>query len=75
MSDLKGKQTKTQPEPEPETEPTIMRCLNPKCKRTCDKEKNAKVRILGGRVVRYCCHRCMIVHGSTGVVTKPVPQI
>lgn len=51
------------------------RCLNPKCKRTCNDDRKAKVRILGGRTVRYCCHHCMIVHASTGVVTKPAPKI
>lgn len=69
MSDLKT----TGGKPPSPPEPGIFHCLNPQCDRICD-PKRAKVRVLGGRTVRYCCHHCMRVHAATGVITRPVPK-
>lgn len=63
------------PPPLPDHESALRRCLNPNCKRTCDDDRRAKVRILGGRTVRYCCNHCMSIHAATGVITKPKPKI
>lgn len=79
MSQIEVNEPKNKPQPPvirtsrpSHPEPRMNRCLNDKCTRTCDDPANRRERILGGRVVRYCCQRCLVVHSATGVVTKPV---